>query len=192
MHKVNKDEKGLRIGKVILAVVIVALVSTAGWIVYKNHHIATVASDSTDRAVNANTSKTPQSTNTPAAASSQASSTTFSKVPASLQEAIIAKLKSDVPSCVKNNLPVDYRGNPSNPRVDYDPSGFAATGIGCDGGSWGLFANVNNNWQFLAKTQFAFSCSLLTKYHYPKQLLALNNPTPECLDNDNHLQAYGG
>jgi hypothetical protein len=155
---------------------VVGLLAAVGWLVYdKNHTNKTVTASSTS------TSKT-TSNESSAKPSSNPVTTSYTKVPADLQASILAQLTKDVPACVKNNQPVDAQGNAYDPRVDYDASGFAGTSIGCGEGSWGIFAKTPSGWKFLAKTQMSFDCSLLVQYHYPKALLALNLPEPQCFE----------
>ena len=47
MKKIQKNESGFSVVEVVLVVVIVALIGTVGWLVYKNHHKATVATVTT-------------------------------------------------------------------------------------------------------------------------------------------------
>lgn len=118
--------------------------------------------------------------------------TTYSKVPAALQKVILAEITKDVPSCVKDGQLLDANGQADDPRVDYAPSGAAATDIGCDGGSWGLFAkDSSGDWKFLEKTQMAFDCSVLTQYKVAKQLLLLNADAV-CFDANNNEVDYNG
>lgn len=118
--------------------------------------------------------------------------TTYSKVPAALQKVILAETTNDAPACVKGDQLIDVNGKPDDPRVDYAPSGAAATGIGCDGGSWGLFSkDSNGNWKFLVKSQMDFDCSTLEAYHVPKALIELNEES-QCFDSHDNVVQYNG
>lgn len=184
------NQKGFSIVEILIAVVVIGLLGTIGWLVYNKNYDKPAKSNTTATTPTESTEKNTAITTKPTVAAPV--KTTYSKVPADLQVAIVAQLNKDVPACVKNNQPVDHQGKADDPLVDYDVSGFAGAEIGCDGGSWGIFAKIEGSWMFLAKTQMAFNCNLLNQYHYPKQLLALNTPNPECFDNSNSLQPYKG
>lgn len=169
-------QSGFTAIELLLTIVVVGLLAVVGWLVYDKDHAtnnATVSTPSTNKIISNESSTKP---------ASNPVTTTYTKVPADLQASIIAQLTKDVPACVKNNQPVDAQGNLNDPRVDYDASGFAGTGIGCGEGSWGIFAKTPSGWKFLAKTQMSFDCSLLVQYQYPKALLALNIPQPQCFE----------
>lgn len=165
--------------ELVLILVVVGLLAAVGWLVYDKNRTTdstVVSAPSTNKTISSESSTKP---------SSNPVTTSYTKVPTDLQASILAQLTKDAPACVKNNQPVDAQGNAYDPRVDYDASGFAGAGIGCGEGSWGIFAKTSGGWKFLAKTQMGFDCSLLTQYHYPAKLLALNLPNPRCFEGNN-------
>jgi hypothetical protein len=193
--RMKKNQEGFSVVEGLLIVVIVGMLGGVGWYVWHSQqqvdktYSQTSNSSVAPKKVSAQP-KTQSTSPAPVVPVEEVSSSTFSKIPADLQAAIISVFKKEVPNCVK----ADGQINDSpDKRVDYDTLGFAGTGIGCyGGGSWGIFAKVSGNWQFLAKTQFGFDCSLLNQYHYPRKLLALNTPEVKCLDASGNDVPYSG
>ncbi len=65
MGKLQKNELGFSVVEIVLVVVIVALIGTVGWLVYKNHHKTTTAAITTTlstKPTTSTTTKTPTST----------------------------------------------------------------------------------------------------------------------------------
>jgi hypothetical protein len=187
----NTHQSGFGLAGVAIVIVVLGLLGGAGWLVYRQGQANAPKTDmanTTPQAANGQQTPAPATATPPSAPTM----TTYSKVPKGLQTAIVAQLSADAPECVKDGQPVNSEGAADDPRVDYDAAGYAGAGIGCGYGSWGIFAKVGANWKFLAKTQFAYKCSLLQQYHYPKQLLALNQPDPQCFDANDNEQPYNG
>lgn len=170
------DQRGFGIIGVLLIILVAGVIGTAGYIYFHQR----TAKPVTPRAATSATAAVPRTT-------------TFAAVPAGLRDAIVAQTAKDAPACVKAGHLVMADGSVDNPRVDYDASGFAAAGIGCDDGAWGIFARVGGTWRFLAATQFYFSCDLLERYRFPHALLALNAPgSVQCFDGANKPRPYNG
>jgi hypothetical protein len=117
-----------------------------------------------------------------------AEQTKFSKLPESLQKVAIAEIQRLAPPCVKDGKLVNYKGEPDDPTVDYAPIGSAIIGIGCDGGSAGLFASdKQGNWKYVQKTQMAFSCEAVFTNPVPKRLLELDGGGAVCFIGDKQV-----
>lgn len=104
--------------------------------------------------------------------------TMVSKLPKALQQAILAQTKKDAPACVKDNQTVDYNGKPVDNSATYEPSGFAITGIGCDGGAAHLFIYQSGSWKDVGVTQSGWSCEVVDKYKVPSSVIS------DCFDKD--------
>jgi hypothetical protein len=64
VNKIPKNEKGFSVVEVVLMVVVMALIGTAGWLVYKNHHKTTMPMANTSTNILTTTTKTSISTTT--------------------------------------------------------------------------------------------------------------------------------
>jgi hypothetical protein len=196
----KKLQEGFSAVEGLLIVVILGMLASIGWYVWHSQRQVdnTYSKIANSSAVpSKKVSSGPTAAPTPVSpAPEQAYTTTYSKVPADLQAAIANELKKEYPTCVNSNGQIVSEVDPSkviDPRVDYDTLGFAGTGIGCGEGAWGVFAKVSGKWQFLSKTQYEFKCSLLSQYHYPQKLLALNSGNSvQCLDSNNNPSSYNG
>jgi hypothetical protein len=120
--------------------------------------------------------------------------TTYSKVDADLQAAILAKTQSHVPVCVKDGIIVDYAGKPAdNVVVTQDEDGemgvdsLAFTSIGCDGASAALFEkNKEGKWTFLELTSDLFSCDIVVATSATGEFFTTSSGSAkaECVDAD--------
>lgn len=158
-----KDQRGIgALGGVAVIIVLLAMAGI-GWFVYHSQQ-------STNKTLNETTSASENST-PPTTPSKTPEQTTFSKLPKTLQTAIVAQTKADAPSCVKNDKLVDVDGKATDPDATYQASGFAVTRVGCDSGSNGLFVQNGTEWKFVAATQMDYKCADLKANKVPLAFL---------------------
>lgn len=195
-----KSQKGFGSTAIIVVVMIVGVVGLAGWLVYQNNH---KPSDVTGQTVGPDT-KTPttpvsDSAKSPAPTGDNAAVITanYSDSPSALQSAILNETKLSAPSCVKNNNIVDIDGKPIDNQVKYSASGYAFTGIGCDGVAATLFVKVGSSWKKISSTQAEYKCADLKANKVPSSFIRAIQPDPntqpECIPVDpsaNASEAY--
>lgn len=160
-----EHQKGFSVVEVMVIVAIVILLGVAGWYVWKN----VGDSDDSDNSSSSETTQQTEQEEQPAEPTIEA--VLYSEVPADLQAAIFEETEQYVPGCIKDGQIVDFNGDPYDQEVAYASSGFAVTGIGCDGGAVNLFVKQDGSWLWVARTQEAFKCSDLETYDVPVELL---------------------
>lgn len=191
MKSIGKNQGGFAGIHVLVVVVVVTLIAGIGWFVWNGNE----NNKNTSKQDTAKTTETVP--NCTGSAISQlcierapAEKTKFSKLPVELQAVVRATYAEQVPACLKNDQIVDYSGNVVDLDVQYAPIGSATVGVGCDGGSAGLFAKdlKTGEWKFVEKTQLAFTCDAVFSNPVPKALLSFDHDA-ECVDGT-EMQKY--
>ncbi|HSX17289.1 MAG TPA: hypothetical protein VLH86_04260 [Patescibacteria group bacterium] len=188
----NNKQKGFGAVEILTAIIILVLIGFTGWYLLNHKYTAGKTPASTSQSsTNAKTCSA-SDTSQYCIELAAAERTTFSKLPAELQQVAVATISAQVPACVKDGKLVDFNGKFVDPPVTYASVGSALIGIGCDGGSSGLFAKnlKDGQWKFVEKTQFAFTCGAVFNNPVPKKLLELATGKAECVDSASKLQPY--
>lgn len=177
MKQITKNQSGFGAVEVVLIVVIVALIGSVGWLVYKNHHKNAAASTTSSISTKPTTSTKPATPQISSASTNKVVKyATWSSTPNDIQQAVLVAWNEVSPGYKTQPISSCNTDTPSQSVTASTPiytenNSFVVTGAGCDGGSMNLIVKVNGEWQDIAHTQTDFNCSDLTKYNVPTDLI---------------------
>lgn len=177
MSKLQKNESGFSAVEVVLVLVIVALIGTVGWLVYKNHHKTTTAAITTTSATKPTTSTTTKTTTK--TTTTTPSTTTVVKIPE-------LSIEITVPNSI-DDLTYHYTSSTSGSgakelTADLSTSSLAAQVSSCTANSSTDSANfdalgVLGNYQ----GQFSSAPDFTLVKQYSTYYIAYNEPQDTCL-----------
>lgn len=193
MSKTTKQAGFTAVEGIIIVLVVVLLGLTGWWVWHQNKDDK---SKKQDTAQQADSDKNNQAKEESLMPVRKVTVTTYTKAPDEVRAAILAYNKEHVPSCVKNDVIVEYDGTPADRKVvvqDEDgklgTGSIAETNVGCDGAAGTLFAkDKEGKWNVLQATQSYFTCDALAKVVITTEFAQEVTSAAECSMPDGQLK----